>query len=385
MTLAAGDQAPEFDLPTDGGGRVRLADLKGRPLVLYFYPKDDTPGCTKEAQGFAEAHAGVRRGRHRGGRRLEGRASPATTGSRPSTACPSCSPPTRPAAVVEAYGSWVEKSMYGKSYMGIDRSTFLIDGSGTVRKVWRKVKVPGHVDEVLAAARALARPHEPAHAAARARRSTIISWRIAARASGGTPRCAPRPRGLPEAGMQTAPEQASADRPADRADRRAPRARDRLLHRLRHARDGAGAAAGWPGPDPRRQRRTGPRSAASAWRAAGVEDKIETRFGLALDSLDRLLAEGAAEQLRSDPDRRRQEELRRLLRAQPQARAAGRPDPARQRAVGRRSSPIRPTATARPVALRALNAKLHADPRISLALVPIGDGLTIGAASAAPA
>jgi thioredoxin-dependent peroxiredoxin len=156
MTLAAGDPAPDFDLPTDGGGRIRLADLKDRPVVLYFYPKDDTPGCTKEAQGFAEAHpafaeagialVGVSKDDVKSHDRFKAK-----------YGLPFALAADEGGSVVEAYGSWVEKSMYGKTYMGIDRSTFLIDGAGTVRQVWRKVKVPGHVDEVLAAAQGLAR------------------------------------------------------------------------------------------------------------------------------------------------------------------------------------------------------------------------------------
>jgi peroxiredoxin Q/BCP len=154
MTVAAGQPAPAFDLPADGGGRVRLEDFAGRPLVLYFYPKDDTSGCTKEAQGFAAALPEF------------GAAGVAVVGvSKDSVAShdsfkakyglPFALASDEDGGMVEAYGSWVEKSMYGRSYMGIDRSTFLIDGGGTVRKVWRKVKVPGHVEEVLAAAREL--------------------------------------------------------------------------------------------------------------------------------------------------------------------------------------------------------------------------------------
>jgi peroxiredoxin Q/BCP len=154
MTVAAGQPAPDFDLPADGGGRVRLEDFAGRPLVLYFYPKDDTSGCTKEAQGFAAALPEF------------GAAGVAVVGvSKDSVAShdsfkakyglPFALASDEDGGMVEAYGSWVEKSMYGRSYMGIDRSTFLIDGGGTVRKVWRKVKVPGHVEEVLAAAREL--------------------------------------------------------------------------------------------------------------------------------------------------------------------------------------------------------------------------------------
>jgi peroxiredoxin Q/BCP len=157
MVAEAGQTAPEFDLPTAGGGRARLADFKGKPLVLYFYPKDDTPGCTKEAQGFAEAYPEF------------GTAGVAVVGvSKDSAAShdrfkakydlPFILASDKEGRVVKAYGAWVEKSMYGKKYMGIDRSTFLIDGGGVVRQVWRNVKVPGHVAEVLAAARALRSP-----------------------------------------------------------------------------------------------------------------------------------------------------------------------------------------------------------------------------------
>jgi peroxiredoxin Q/BCP len=154
MVLKAGDEAPEFDLPTDGGGRVRLADFRGRPLVLYFYPKDDTPGCTKEALDFAGAWPAF----HAAGVALVGLSKDGVASHDSFKAkhdLPFALASDDSGAVVEAYGAWVEKSMYGKSYMGIDRSTFLIDGEGRVREVWRKVKVPGHVDAVLAAAEGL--------------------------------------------------------------------------------------------------------------------------------------------------------------------------------------------------------------------------------------
>ena len=154
MTLEAGQPAPDFDLPATGGGRVRLADFKGTPLVLYFYPKDDTPGCTKEAQGFAEAYpefqaAGV----EVVGVSKDGPASHEKFKAKYDLPFPLASDES--GATIEAYGAWVEKSMYGRKYMGTDRATVLIDGDGKVRKVWRKVKVPGHVAEVLEAARAL--------------------------------------------------------------------------------------------------------------------------------------------------------------------------------------------------------------------------------------
>ena len=154
MTLDAGQPAPDFDLPTDGGGRVRLADFKGRPLVLYFYPKDDTPGCTKEAQGFAEAWPEFQAaGIQVVGVSKDGPASHDRFKAKYRLPFPLAS--DEAGGVVEAYGSWVEKSRYGRRYMGIDRSTFLIDGDGTLRRVWRQVSVPGHVAEVLDAARAL--------------------------------------------------------------------------------------------------------------------------------------------------------------------------------------------------------------------------------------
>jgi len=157
MSVDAGDKAPGFDLPTDGGGRVRLEDFRGRPVVLYFYPKDDTPGCTKEAQGFAAAYPEFRAaGAEVIGVSKDGVASHEEFKAKYGLPFPLGA--DEEGQVVEAYGAWVEKSMYGRSYMGIDRSTFLIDGDGTIRKAWRKVKVPGHVEEVLAATTALAAP-----------------------------------------------------------------------------------------------------------------------------------------------------------------------------------------------------------------------------------
>ena len=155
MTVDVGQAAPDFDLPTDGGGRVRLADFKGKPLVLYFYPKDNTPGCTKEAQGFAEAYGEFQAaGVEVVGISKDSVASHDKFKAKFQLPFPLTS--DEAGGVVEAYGSWVEKSMYGKKYMGIDRSTFLIDRDGTLRRIWRKVAVPGHVAEVLEAARALA-------------------------------------------------------------------------------------------------------------------------------------------------------------------------------------------------------------------------------------
>ncbi|WP_422024948.1 thioredoxin-dependent thiol peroxidase [Pyruvatibacter mobilis] len=151
---AAGDKAPAFSMPTDGDGTAALKDYKGQPLVLYFYPKDDTSGCTKQAIGFSErlsdfekagaAILGVSRDPVKKHDRFKDKHDlTITLGS------------DEEGAVTEAYGVWVEKSMYGRKYMGIERSTFLIDGKGKIAQVWRKVKVPGHVDEVLDAVKAL--------------------------------------------------------------------------------------------------------------------------------------------------------------------------------------------------------------------------------------
>jgi peroxiredoxin Q/BCP len=153
-TIAEGAKAPDFTLPADGGGRVSLKALRGRPVVLYFYPKDDTSGCTKEACGFRDAEPdfsgikaaviGVSRDSVASHDKFK-----AKHGLNFTLAA------DEDGKVCEAYGTWVEKSMYGRKYMGIDRATFLIDRDGVVRRVWRKVKVPGHVEEVLAAAQAL--------------------------------------------------------------------------------------------------------------------------------------------------------------------------------------------------------------------------------------
>lgn len=149
-----GDPAPAWELPADGGAVLGSAALNGRPYVLYLYPKDDTPGCTVEAQTFTRlypefAALGVE---------VVGLSKDsATSHDRFKRKHGLCFPLASDAGggVVEAFGSWVEKSNYGKTYMGIDRSTFLIDGQGRIARAWRKVKVPGHVEEVLEAARAM--------------------------------------------------------------------------------------------------------------------------------------------------------------------------------------------------------------------------------------
>jgi len=154
MTVNVGDPAPDFDLPGDGGTRVSLKALRGKPVVLYFYPKDDTTGCTKEACGFRDALPDF------------SAADAEIVGvSRDSVArhdkfkakydLPFRLVSDEDGTLCEAYGVWVEKSMYGRKYMGIERSTFLIDGAGTIRAVWRKVKITGHVEAVRDALRAL--------------------------------------------------------------------------------------------------------------------------------------------------------------------------------------------------------------------------------------
>ncbi len=152
--LEAGQTAPDFSLPGDSATNIRMQDFRGRNLVLYFYPKDDTSGCTKEAKEFsalkgdfeaartdvvgisadsAKSHDKFK-AKHDLGIRL---ASDEDHG------------------VLEAYGVWAEKSMYGRKYFGVERTTFLIDRKGRIARIWRKVKVPGHAAEVLEAARNL--------------------------------------------------------------------------------------------------------------------------------------------------------------------------------------------------------------------------------------
>lgn len=149
-----GDKVPAVALALDDGSTLALAGLKGRPAVLYFYPRDDTPGCTTEAKDFTCLHDGFAKA----GAELIG-ISPDTAKShlkfRAKYSLPYKLASDADHSVADAFGSWVEKSMYGKKYMGVDRSTFLIDKSGRVAKVWRKVKVTGHAEQVLAAVKAL--------------------------------------------------------------------------------------------------------------------------------------------------------------------------------------------------------------------------------------
>ena len=152
--VKAGDPAPSFELPTDGGGTISSAGLAGKPYVIYFYPKDDTPGCTKEAIGFSCSYdrfkaAGV----EVIGVSKDSAASHDKFKKKHDLLFPLGS--DTDGGVVEAYGAWVEKSMYGRKYMGIDRATFLVGPDGKVARAWRKVSVSGHVEEVLEATKGL--------------------------------------------------------------------------------------------------------------------------------------------------------------------------------------------------------------------------------------
>jgi peroxiredoxin Q/BCP len=151
---AEGDIAPDFDLPTDGGGRIRLADISAPKVVVYFYPADDTSGCTLEALDFTAARAAFEA------------AATAIVGISPDTerahdrfkarhglGIVLASDPDR--RTIADYGVWVEKSMYGRKFMGVERATFLIGPERRLARVWRKVRVRGHVEAVLDAARSL--------------------------------------------------------------------------------------------------------------------------------------------------------------------------------------------------------------------------------------
>ncbi|MEM6486991.1 MAG: thioredoxin-dependent thiol peroxidase [Pseudomonadota bacterium] len=151
--VGPGDAAPDFSLPADGGRTVALGDYAGRQLVLYFYPKDDTSGCTKEAVGFTESIDAFEA------------AGAAVVGVSKDTAAKHDKFVAKHGLKVtllsdaesdlcERFGVWKEKSMYGKKYMGIERSTFLIGADGTIKEAWRNVKVPGHVAAVLDAVKA---------------------------------------------------------------------------------------------------------------------------------------------------------------------------------------------------------------------------------------
>jgi len=148
--LEEGDQAPVFTLAADDGGKVKLADLKGSPVVLYFYPADDTPGCTREACAFRDRAAELKKlGAKVLGVSPDDVASHGKFRDKFQLNFPLLADPDH--AVAEKFGAWREKNMYGKKSMGIVRSTFLIGADGVIKKVWRSVKVDGHDEAVLAA------------------------------------------------------------------------------------------------------------------------------------------------------------------------------------------------------------------------------------------
>jgi peroxiredoxin Q/BCP len=154
MSLKIGDKAPDFTLPTDGNGTIALEAQRSKKVVVYFYPKDDTTGCTKEACGFRDAMpdfskiaatiVGISRDSVRAHDKFKQK-----------YALPFILASDESGEVCEKYGVWVEKSMYGRKYMGIERTTVLIDEKGVIRGVWPKVKIDGHIGEVLAAAKSL--------------------------------------------------------------------------------------------------------------------------------------------------------------------------------------------------------------------------------------
>ena len=150
-----GQKLPTFDLPTDGGGQASNTDFAGKTLVLYLYPKDDTSGCTKESQGFSEHYADFQAaGAEVVGLSKDGVKSHDKFKAKYGFPFPLLA--DEDTKLIDALGAWVEKSMYGKKYMGTERSTFIIDADGIIRKAWRKVKVPNHVDEVLDMVKAMA-------------------------------------------------------------------------------------------------------------------------------------------------------------------------------------------------------------------------------------
>ncbi len=152
--LNVGDPAPQFDLPRDGGQSIRLADFSGKPVVLYFYPQDDTPGCTAEAIDFSRLKPEF----EKAGTTVIG-LSPDNVKkhdkfkTKHGLTVDLASDPER--QVIEAYHLWVEKTMYGRKYMGVERATFLIGADGRIARIWRNVKVKGHAEDVLEAVRAL--------------------------------------------------------------------------------------------------------------------------------------------------------------------------------------------------------------------------------------
>ena len=154
MSVKEGGKAPAFSMPTDGGGKIALKDLKGHPVILYFYPKDSTPGCTTEACDFRDLTPDFSR--------IDADIVGVSKDSvkrhdnfKAKYELPFALASDDDGDVCERYGVWVEKSMCGRKFMGIERATFLIDAKGVVRRIWRKVKVKGHAEDVLEAVKAL--------------------------------------------------------------------------------------------------------------------------------------------------------------------------------------------------------------------------------------
>jgi thioredoxin-dependent peroxiredoxin len=154
MSVKEGQKAPDFSAATDSGGKLKLSDLRGKPVVLYFYPKDDTTGCTAEACAFRDQLPDFSKLKAQViGVSKDTVAKHDKFKAKYDLTFPLVS--DEDGKICEKYGTWVEKSLYGRKYMGIERATFLIDKTGTIAKVWHKVKVAGHVDDVLAALKAL--------------------------------------------------------------------------------------------------------------------------------------------------------------------------------------------------------------------------------------
>ena len=154
MQLKPGDKAPRFSLTTDGNGKISSGDLKGQPFVLYFYPKDDTAGCTKEALDFSKSLSKFQGlGINVIGISKDSIASHDRFKEKYKLKLVLASDPEVETA--QAFGVWGEKKLYGRTYMGVERTTFLVDEKGKIREIWRKVRVPGHVEAVLAAAKSL--------------------------------------------------------------------------------------------------------------------------------------------------------------------------------------------------------------------------------------
>ena len=154
MSVKEGGKAPAFSMPTDGDGKLALKDLKGRPVILYFYPKDSTPGCTTEACDFRDLTPDFSK--------IDAEIVGVSKDSvkrhdnfKAKHELPFSLVSDEDGDVCERYGVWVVKNMYGRKFMGIERATFLIDAKGVVRKIWRKVKVKGHAEDVLEAVKAL--------------------------------------------------------------------------------------------------------------------------------------------------------------------------------------------------------------------------------------